>query len=291
MFSSPVSRLNSGKALVVANLLKDEAMASAEDVEKELRAVGWTSELFGFKGDPAGVPDFHGFDLIVCLGGDGTLLFVARIAAPLGIPVLPVNLGTLGFIAANRRDSWKKIFGEWLQGIMVPSHRCMLQVSVVRSGAEIGSYVALNDAVVSSQGIAKMIRLCLNVNDDCFGFYRADGLIVATPTGSTAYNLAAGGPAVHPEMSAIIINPICPFTLASRPLVLPATEKVDVIIDETRRSGAMLTVDGQETLLLVKSDIVRIRRAEKDATLLVPPENMFFSALRTKLGWSGDGHG
>ncbi len=291
MFSKPAVPLHCGKALIVANLLKDNAMTSAEDAESVLHDSGWSSELFTFKGDPAGAPDFRGFDVIISLGGDGTLLYVARIAAPLGIPVLPVNLGTLGFIASNRRESWAKIFRQWLEGTMTPSHRCMLQVSVIRSDAIIGNYFALNDAVVSSQGIAKMIRLCLNVNNDCFGYYRADGLIVATPTGSTAYNLAAGGPAVHPEMSAIIINPICPFTLASRPLVLPATEKVDVIIDETRRSGAMLTVDGQETLLLVTSDIVRIRRAEKDADLLVPPENMFFSALRTKLGWSGDGHG
>ena len=291
MSSRPSAQERSGKALVVINLLKDDAATSVKDVIDELGKTGWISVLFSFRGDPAGVPDFKGYDLIVCLGGDGTLLFVARIAAPLGIPILPINLGTLGFIAANRLDSWKVVFHKWLAGSMMASHRCMLQVAAFRSNAIIGNFVALNDAVVSSQGIAKMIRLRLNVNDDCFGFYRADGLIVATPTGSTAYNLAAGGPAVHPEMSAIIINPICPFTLASRPLVLPATETVDVIIDETRRSGAMLTVDGQETLILVKDDIVRIRRSEKDAMLLVPTENMFFSALRTKLGWSGDGHG
>jgi NAD+ kinase len=283
--------VHSGKALVVVNLLKDDAANSVKDVIEELHEAGWTSDLFSFKGDPAGVPDFGGYNLIVCLGGDGTLLFVARIAAPLGIPILPVNLGTLGFIAANRLDSWKVVFHNWLAESIIPSYRCMLQVAAFRSNAKIGGYVALNDAVVSSQGIAKMIRLRLNVNNDCFGIYRADGLIVATPTGSTAYNLAAGGPAVHPEMPAMIINPICPFTLASRPLVLPASETVEVIIDETRRSGAMLTVDGQETLILATGDVVRIRRAEKDAMLLVPTENMFFSALRTKLGWSGDGHG
>lgn len=279
------------KALIVANLLKDEAAESIADVAEELRIAGWESEPFSFRGDPAGVPEFQGYDLIVCLGGDGTLLFVARSAAPLGIPILPVNLGTLGFIAANKRESWKNVFQAWLSGYLKPSYRCMLHVEAERSNQTFGSYLALNDAVVSSQGIAKMIRLKLNVNDDCFGFYRADGLIVSTPTGSTAYNLAAGGPAVHPEMSAIIINPICPFTLTSRPLVLPITEKVDIYIDETRRSGAMLTVDGQETLTLVKGDIVRIRRSEKDAILIVPPENVFFNALRTKLGWSGDGHG
>jgi NAD+ kinase len=217
-------------------------------------------------------------------------LYVARHAALIGIPVLPVNLGTLGFIAANKKDSWVETLTAWFDGSLHSSSRIMLDIRVLRKDEEIGRFNALNDGVVSSQGIAKMIRLCLTVNGDCFGFYRADGLIIATPTGSTAYNLAAGGPALYPEMPAMVINPICPFTLASRPLVLPASDCVDVQIDETRRSGAMLTVDGQETLILEKGDIVRFRRALQDALLVVPKENMFFNALRTKLGWSGDGH-
>ena len=278
------------KALIITNLLKDDSAGLSVEVSRELERSGWASTTFKFEGDPAGAPDFSSYDLIISLGGDGTLLYVARLAGPLGIPVLPVNLGTLGFIAANRRDSWKETFEAWFRGRLTPSFRIMFEVSVLRDGLVRGTFRALNDGVVSSQGISKMIRLCLNVNDDCFGFYRADGLIVATPTGSTAYNLAAGGPALYPEMPAMVINPICPFTLASRPLVLPSSVRVDVRIDETRRSGAMLTIDGQETLNLEKGDIVQFRRASRDAVLVVPPESIFFSALRTKLGWSGDGH-
>ena len=282
------SSVKGGKALVVANLLKDDAAGESVAASRELEGRGWNATIFGFEGNPEGIPDFDGYDLIISLGGDGTLLFVARLAAPRGIPVLPVNLGTLGFIAANRKDSWKETFDSWRGGDILPSARIMLDIAIVRAGLRIGSYCALNDGVVSSQGIAKMIRLCLSVNGDKFGSYRADGLIVSTPTGSTAYNLAAGGPALHPEMPAMGINPICPFTLASRPLVLPSTEKVDVTIDETRRSGAMLTVDGQETLGLEKGDIVQFRRAPRDALLVVPRESIFFTALRTKLGWAGD---
>ena len=277
-----------GKVLIVANLLKDDAAGEATTVSQILEGEGWTTTIFGFAGNPTGIPDFSEYNLIISLGGDGTLLYVARLAAPRGIPVLPVNLGTLGFIAANRRDSWQETFEAWRTENLQPSARIMLDIAVIRSGQMIGSYIALNDGVVSSQGIAKMIRLCLNVNGDRFGSYRADGLIIATPTGSTAYNLAAGGPALYPEMPAMVINPICPFTLASRPLVLPSSDQVDVTVDETRRSGAILTVDGQETFSLETGDIVQFRRYSRDAFIIVPRENIFFNALKTKLGWSGD---
>ncbi|MDD3981449.1 MAG: NAD(+)/NADH kinase [Spirochaetia bacterium] len=286
MSSSPDSA--SPRVLIIANLLKDDAAGESLVAAEYFRSQGWNPEIFRFEGDPAGAPDFKDFNLILSLGGDGTLLYVARLAASLGIPVLPVNLGTLGFIAANRRDSWRSSFEAWKDGRLEVSSRMMLQIDVSRSGRAMGRFSVLNDGVVSSQGIAKMIRLCLGVDGERFGSYRADGLIVATPTGSTAYNLAAGGPALHPEMPAIIINPICPFTLASRPLVLPATEIVQVTVDETRRSGALLTIDGQETVPLEKGDVVSFRKSPFDARLIVPKEHIFYQALRSKLGWSGD---
>jgi NAD+ kinase len=276
------------RILIVANTLKDDASGLCHIIDGELRNRGWETTKFTFPGDPCGIPSFDGHDLILSLGGDGTLLYVARMASPMGIPILPINLGTLGFIAANRRESWKEIFFQWAEGKIEPSGRTMLAIDVVKNGITQDSFIALNDGVVSSQGIAKMIRLSLTVNGERFGYYRADGLIVATPTGSTAYNLAAGGPALQPEMPAVVINPICPFTLASRPLVLPSSCLIDVQIEETRRSGAMLTVDGQETHTLDQGDIVRFRRSRNDALLIVPRENAFFHALRSKLGWSGD---
>ncbi len=276
------------RVLIIANLLKDDAEGESRLAADYFKEQGWEPEIFSFEGDPAGAPDFSPFNLILSLGGDGTLLYVARLAAPLGIPVLPVNLGTLGFIAANRRESWRAAFQSWKDGTLMPSARMMLELKVLRAKQLMGTFWVLNDGVVSSQGIAKMIRLCLGVDGERFGSYRADGLIVATPTGSTAYNLAAGGPALHPEMPAIVVNPICPFTLASRPLVLPASELIEVTVDETRRSGALLTIDGQETVPLEKGDVVAFRRAGFDALLVVPREHIFYQALRSKLGWSGD---
>jgi NAD+ kinase len=278
------------RVLIVMNLLKDDAAGLGKIAAETLSARGWDVETFGFDKKPTEIQDFSGRDLIISLGGDGTLLYVARLAAPLGIPILPVNLGTLGFIAANKRESWLRVLDGWEQGTIATSRRMMLEISVLRSGVAIGSSKALNDGVVSSQGRAKMVRLGLDINGESFGFYRADGLIVATPTGSTAYNLAAGGPAMHPEMPAMVINPICPFTLASRPLVLPASACVEVAIVETRRSGALLTVDGQETFDLSQGDIVRFEKADLNACLVLPPEDTFLEALRTKLGWSGDMH-
>lgn len=276
------------KALIVANLLKDDAGGVSWEVKSALSTVGWDAQIFAFKGDPSGIPDVRGNDLIISLGGDGTLLYFARIAGPLSIPILPINLGTLGFIAANRRESWFDTFMAWKREELYPSERLMLRIVAKRGDEELGSFFALNDGVVSSRGKARMIRLCLSVGGSRLGFYRADGLIIATPTGSTAYNLAADGPALHPEMSAMVINPICPFTLASRPLVLQGTQLVEVEIGETRHSGAMLTVDGQESLELRTGDVVQFREAPAKAMLVVPKEEMFISALRGKLGWSRD---
>lgn len=279
-----------GNILIVSNLLKDDAAGMSKAVKRQLEQDGCSAEIFAFEGDPEGMPDFTKYSLILSLGGDGTLLYVARRAAPKGLPILPVNLGTLGFIAANTRESWHDSFIKWINGDIGVSRRMMLRISVIRDGRELGGFSALNDGVVSSEGIAKMIRLGLQVDADTFGYYRADGLIIATPTGSTAYNLAAGGPALHPEMEAMVINPICAFTLASRPLVLPADAAVNVSVEETRRSGAMLTVDGQEKVSLLQGDIVQFRRAAYGAEIVVPKQKLFYGALKTKLGWAGDEH-
>jgi len=209
------------------------------------------------------LPDFSAYALIISLGGDGTLLYAARLATPQDIPILPINLGTLGFIAANKMDTWMTTFEKWIEGSLPVSQRLMLAVQAQRGTEVFYKGIALNDAVVSSESNARMIRMCLFLNGECFGHYRADGLIIATPTGSTAYNLAAGGPALHPELNAVIIDPICPFTLASRPLVIPSYHAVDVVLDETKKTGAFLVIDGHSVASLKRDDVVHIRRYEK----------------------------
>jgi NAD+ kinase len=278
----------SKSALIFANLNKNDAGHAAQIVQAQLGDRGWRAEVLAFHGPISEYPDFSQYGLLVSLGGDGTLLYAASFAGPLGIPILPINLGTLGFIAANKMDTWAATFDGWQDRAIEVSKRLMLKVQAYRKNKILYKGIALNDIVVSSEGNARMIRMCLYVNKECFGHYRADGLIVSTPTGSTAYNLAAGGPAVHPEISALIINPICPFTLASRPLVIPGTLAVEIAIDETKKTGALLTVDGHEMISLERDDVVKIEKYKKPALLVVPSGNAFFSALRTKLGWSGD---
>jgi len=275
------------RVLIIANLDKDDARGFALEVETRLVAKGIRACTFAFTGDPGAPPPVSGRELVISLGGDGTVLYAARVAAPFGIPVFPVNLGRLGFIAEIRKADWERSFDEWLAGRLPVSQRVMLSVEAWRDGVLAASFVALNDGVVSGQGIAKVIGLGIRVGESFLGRYRSDGVIVATPTGSTAYNIAAGGPALHPEMEAMVLNPVCPFTLSNRPLIVPATETIEVLVEEGRRTEVILTVDGQETFPLHPGDRVRFTRAPFKALILASDRMTFYEVLRAKLAWSG----
>jgi NAD+ kinase len=276
-----------GRVLIVANLEKAQAAETAEALGASLAGRGIDSETYFYMGDPDGPPDARGAALVVSLGGDGTVLYAARIAAPLGIPILPINLGTLGFIAEIGRAEWPEAIEAWAAGKLPISERLMLSVEAWRDGGRVASYWAMNDATVSAQGIAKLLGFGISMGKSPPVRYRADGVIAATPTGSTAYNLAAGGPVLHPEMEALIVNPVCPFTLSNRPLVVPAAEAVEITMEEGRRTGAMLTVDGQETFTLRPGDRIRISGAPRKARIHVRDSFAFYELLRTKLAWSG----
>jgi NAD+ kinase len=219
-----------------------------------------------------------------------------------GVPLFPVNLGTLGFIAGVERSLWLDVFERWLRGESPVSRRCMLEIKVDRNGKEILKNTCLNDAVISASGIAKLIKLDVHAETSPplrgaaagvwteLGFYRADGLIIATPTGSTAYSMAAGGPILHPEMEAMLLTPICPFTLSNRPLVLPSKQALRVTVGEEQRSGVLLTVDGQDTFNLEQGDRVIIRQASWQALLVSADIAGYYTALRTKLSWTGAAH-
>jgi NAD+ kinase len=169
----------------------------------------------------------------------------------------------------------------------------MLEARVEREGREVFSSCCLNDFVISSSGIAKIINLSVSAGHEegaefvHLGSYRSDGLIVATPTGSTAYSVAAGGPIVDPELQALILNPICPFTLSRRPMVLPAGEPLLIEVEQEQRSGVLLTVDGQVTEALESGDKVFISRAANPVTLIATDRTVFYEALKTKLSWMG----
>ena len=275
------------RVLIIANLTKDEAAESARQIASHLSTLGVRSEIVVSSDPSHPKPSVLDCDLVVSLGGDGTVLYAARLAAAQGIPILPFNLGRLGFIAGFGKNDWVVSLDAWLAGRIGLSARLMLSIVVQRGGEPIASYSALNDGVVSGQGIAKVIHLDMKAGGYPLGVYRSDGIIVATPTGSTAYNLAAGGPVLHPEIEAMVINPICPFTLSHRPLVVPASERIDLTIEEGKRANVILTVDGQETLGLEPGDRVTFMKAQRKALICVPERVTFYEVLRSKLNWSG----
>jgi NAD+ kinase len=229
-------------------------------------------------------------DLIVSLGGDGTLLSAARQTAGLDIPVLGVNLGHLGFLTAVAGEEVEWALEHFLQGRFVTDVRCTLEATVVHGDGTPGqSFVALNDVVVHKAGAARVAKIDLSVGDgalrDEVGSFTGDGVIISTPTGSTAYSLSAGGPIIVPSVECLVITPICPHTLAVRPLVIPSGARVTV--RELSNSEEMVvTVDGEVGQQLAPADAVVVRQGATPIQLVRFPEQSFFSTLRKKLNWA-----
>lgn len=237
----------------------------------------------GSKGQPRpAVADAS--QLLLVLGGDGTMLAAARLAAPRNIPILPINMGSLGFLTSFTRDELYPALEETLAGHSSISQRVMLQAELVRAGSVIESQNALNDVVIHKGALARMIQLELSINSDFVCRYRADGLIVSSPTGSTAYSLSAGGPIVHPAVEAFIITPICPHMLSDRPLVVRDYCCVEVKMNGDAES-VYLTLDGQRGVPLQPTDILRVARAKEQLQLIQPPRKPYFEILRSKLKW------
>jgi NAD+ kinase len=284
------------RAALFVNVLKKDAGDVAGQIRDKLE--GRNIEVVSFSPENAAGPDVTGtFDAAFTLGGDGTVLYAARAMAPLGVPIIPVNFGTLGFIAAVPPAEWALVLDKWIAGTADVSRRLMLEVKVDRRGKTVKQGACLNDVVVSASGISKLISLQVLLEIlparrfIRLGRFRADGLIAATPTGSTAYSMAAGGPILDPEMEALIINPVCPFTLSHRPLVLPARDTVIIEVEKEQRSGVLLTIDGQVTELLEPGDRILLCQAPYQARLIFADRNAFYKALRTKLNWSGTYNG
>ncbi len=273
--------------LIIANTGKPGAQALSEEIQRQLDMRGITVTVFSYVGVANEMPHKDGHDLAITLGGDGTVLFASRVLAGYDVPILPVNLGDFGFISEVGHDEWQNALDSFIRGDIEAGSRLVLDVCVVRDGEELCAFRGLNDAVVSSEGISRMVRLDVRLSNQRIGKYRADGVIVATPTGSTAYSVAAGGPILHPEMNAMILNPICPFTLSHRPLVLPEDEVISITLDPAQRSNVALTVDGQSLTSLESGDSVRIRASERRAHIIRSNRRTFYEVLRNKLNWSG----
>ncbi|HSY01558.1 MAG TPA: NAD(+)/NADH kinase [Acidobacteriaceae bacterium] len=232
-------------------------------------------------------PDMAGLkpDLVIVLGGDGTLLAAARVFARIGVPILSVNLGALGFLTEVRLADLYTHLDAWIERCCVFDERAMLHTELWREGKLYRDYDALNDVVVAKGTIARMGNFSVEIDDQLAASFRADGVIVATPTGSTAYSLAAGGPVLIPTMDALLITPICPHQLTLRPMVVPGTSKIQVRIEGVP-DQTFLTVDGQEAIQLRLGDELRCRRSDFAVKLIRLQSNGFFSVLRSKLKWS-----
>lgn len=227
-------------------------------------------------------------DVIIVLGGDGTLLSVARSAAAAGAPVLGINYGSLGFLTSTVREESEGAINDLLSGKYVSSQRMMLRARVhdLQSPNDAGDHVreVLNDAVVNKTALARIVQLEVTIDGDFVSRYRADGLIVATPTGSTAYSLAAGGPIVMPNVEAIVVSPISPHSLANRPLVLPGDAVISVrVLSEDQ--DIVLTLDGQEGIQVHPGEVVTVERSPLRFELLLTGQRSYFEVLRTKLKW------
>ena len=222
-------------------------------------------------------------DALIVLGGDGTLLSMARAVGDLGVPILGVNLGGLGFLTATTLEEMLPALEALVAGGMAVEERMMLAARVMRGGQATGDYIALNDVVITKSAMSRIIDLAVSVDGRHATAYRADGLIISTPTGSTAYNLSAGGPILFPTMDAVVLTPIAPHTLSNRPIVLPGAQRIDVTLRVDQ--DVMLTMDGQVGVPLRGRDVVEVQKARARIRLMRFAQKDFFSVLRTKLKW------
>jgi NAD+ kinase len=222
-------------------------------------------------------------DILVTFGGDGTLLSLARHARS-GVPIIGVNMGTLGFLTEIRYEEFEPVLDQVLSGYFRAEERDTFDVKVNDGQAPERTYRVLNDAVINKSALARIIQMRVNVDGAFVTNFRADGLIVATPTGSTAYNLSAGGPIIYPTMSSVVLTPICPHMLSNRPLVLPGTLTIDIEI-MSEHQEVFLTLDGQEGFPLNEHQRVTIRKSAESVLLVQSPVKSYFDVLRKKLKW------
>ncbi len=240
------------------------------------------------------IPD--NVDWVVVLGGDGTLLGASRKVGQYGAPLLGVNLGGLGFLTGIPLDELYPMIEMMITGRLEVETRAMLETRVIREGKEALCFQVLNDVVINKGALARIIDLDVTIDEEFLTTFRADGLIIATPTGSTAYNLSAGGPILYPTMETFVLTPICPFTLTNRPIIIPNTATIRIQMGKESEETVVLTFDGQVGFDLFFEDEVIINKSKEKIRLLRPPDHSYFKILRTKLMWggttydNGDGH-
>lgn len=228
------------------------------------------------------IPDL--VDVVIVFGGDGTMLSVARLVCSKEVPIIGVNVGGLGFITEVQKSEMYEVMEQIFAGKWEIENRLMLNAQVHRQGGKVAEYTLLNDVVINKGALARIIDLETSINGAYVTNFMADGLIVSTPTGSTAYCLSAGGPILYPSLESIVLIPICPHTLTNRPIVLPDNVLIEITL-KSHAEGVYLTLDGQEGFPLKQGDTVVIEKSLCKTRLVIPHERDFFQILRTKLKW------
>lgn len=261
------------------------------------RIVGWLRErgyqirydfvVGSYLGESGGLPTTQvteGCQLVMSLGGDGTLLATTRVVEHRDVLIFPVNLGSLGFLSAISPDEVMTEMENVFSGSFRESKRRLLHCELWRSDSKIASYDALNDVVVTNSSLARMVEFDLRVDDSHMCGYKADGVIISTPTGSTAYSLSAGGPIIYPTVECFCLTPICPHVLTNRPVVVPDSSTLELRLS-SRNDSVWLTIDGQVGQIMELGDTVRCGLSTKFVRLVAPPRMHFFDVLRDKLKW------
>lgn len=274
---------------------QEEAVDKARELENWLKARGIevltkqnipapiTSEACLVENIPKAPSDLS---CVVVLGGDGTFLSAIRWIQDTGIPILGINLGAFGFLTESSANRLFPIMEDILKGSFHMEERILLTAKVLRHGEAVTSQTVLNDVVVNKEALARIAHIKTYIDDYYLTTFKADGLIVATPTGSTAYSLSAGGPIIYPSLRTIILTPICPFTLTNRPLILPDRVVVRIELDE-QDSNIFLTFDGQVGLEVTSEDSIVVQKAPHTIHMLRPPDLRYCDVLKAKLRWGG----
>ena len=273
----------------------EPAKREAEKLVKWLKAKGLNTfyEEMGPNGqqeinydDPASLP-VNDLNWIIVLGGDGTLLGASRKYGRHGIPILGVNLGGLGFLTCIPLEKLYPSIEMVLNNSLEIEQRLMLETKVIREGREVFRFQTLNDVVINKGALARIIELDVFINDEFLTIFRSDGLIISTPTGSTGYNLAAGGPILYPTISNVILTPICPFTLTNRPIILPESSVISIMMVKESEEKVSLTFDGQVGFDLLEGDKVLTYKSDAKIRLFKSPDQTYYQILRKKMKWGG----
>jgi NAD+ kinase len=247
-----------------------------------------TADLIGKKPSTSKEEVASNSDLIIVLGGDGTLLKVAGIAHPHEVPILGVNLGSLGFLTETTMENLYPTLKQVLNGKCEVENRMLLNARVLRNGKKIEDFNVLNDIVINNGALARIVNLEVFVDGQYMTSYRADGLIIASPTGSTAHSLSAGGPIIHPSIRALVLSPICPFALTNRPIVIPDSATIKVqLTTRNEDEDVRVTLDGQTGYSMKSGDILEAKKADIPLKLVQTPGKNYYQLLRKKLHWGG----